>query len=114
MKVIFVIFFLVTSYTFADDVKIEPKSDFTKYSTPELRQRVWNLERAVATLQNKIEQMERNQKGSITCYIKSFGKTHMATHNSKMRAKAEVIKKCSDATSSVHCSDDAVKCEDEK
>lgn len=113
MKILLIL--LLSFSAFADiTVKIEPKSDFTKYPIPQLRQRVWQLEKAVAELQEKIVKMERSKQGSLTCYIKSFGKTHMSTHNSKMAAKAEVLKKCSEATSSVHCSEENIKCEDEK
>lgn len=114
---------LTTQATPREVFKIEIGQDYEKYSTTELRRRVWELERAVYQLQEQVFQlaMENNKrpkyahgyghKKTWTCTIQSFGKTYSSTNDSKGAAKAEVLKDCSSATNAMHCDREEVKCE---
>lgn len=111
--------------------KVEPGSNYSRYSNSDLRRRVWELERAVAQLQAQVFQLAmQNQAGSQynghpnggvqiapskpwTCQIQSLGKTHFVTAETKSSALAQVLKVCSDASNAVHCSERDVKCGNE-
>ena len=121
--------FSLFSFAQADEpYRIEVGTNYSKYSNEELRRRVWQLERAVAQLQNQVFELAiRNggnggnnmvpapvhSGGSWTCQIQSFGKTHVAGGNTKASALAQVLKKCSDATNAIHCKEGDVKCDNE-
>ena len=92
-----------------------PGKEYGKYSNDELRMRIWNLEKAVMQLQQKVFAMEISQNsiptaGSWTCMIKSFGKSFSSTAPTKTKAMADVIADCSKATNAVHCDEDEVSC----
>lgn len=107
----------------AEPIRIEVGSDYKKYSNEDLRRRVWQLERAVAQLQDQVFQLAMKNNGGTastatpnnlwTCQIQSFGKTHVASGNTKASALAQVLKKCSDASNAIHCSESSVKCDNE-
>ncbi|MCB0378095.1 MAG: hypothetical protein KDD33_06350 [Bdellovibrionales bacterium] len=108
----------IPSATFARDIfKIQVGRDYDRYSNKELRRRVWELERAVAQLQDQVFQLAMDKGHSSTadwtCHIQSFSKTHVASGRTKASAIAQVLKKCSDATSSVHCAERDVVCSNE-
>ncbi len=101
-----------------EPIRIEVGKNYEGYSNEELRRRVWQLERAVAQLQDQVFQLAIRDgaghgSGNWTCHIQSFGTTHVASGNTKASALAQVLKKCSDATNAVHCSESNVKCDDE-
>ncbi len=117
MKTLLVILALTFSSAFASDITIVmPGKDYGKYSNDELRMRIWNLEKAVMQLQQKVFALELGQNtttstaGHWTCMIKSFGKSFSSTAPTKTKAMADVIADCSKATNAVHCDEDEVKC----
>ena len=87
-------------------------------SKDDLEERVWQLERAVRQLQDRIYDLEGkpNHGAAIvaapmfTCQIESFGKMFTATEPTKMAATAKVLKDCSKATNSIHCDKEKVEC----
>ena len=99
-------------------IRIEVGKDYDGYSNEELRRRVWQLERAVSQLQDQVFQLAvRNGDSRAsapaaqwTCTIQSFGKTLVATANTKSAALADALKRCSDATNAIHCRESDVKC----
>lgn len=113
---LFVFFCLFAAKVFASDITIVmPGKDYGKYSNDELRMRIWNLEKAVMQLQQKVFAMEIAQTntstgGHWTCMIKSFGKSFSSTAPTKTKAMADVIADCSKATNAVHCDEDEVTC----
>ena len=116
MKIFFIALILTLSSAFASDITIVmPGKDYGKYSNDELRMRIWNLEKAVMQLQQKVFAMEIAQTnvstgGHWTCMIKSFGKSFSSTAPTKTKAMADVIADCSKATNAVHCDEDEVTC----
>ncbi len=116
MKAFIAISLLFSSVAFANDITIVmPGKDYGKYSNDELRMRIWNLEKAVMQLQQKVFAIELSQSntsagGHWTCMIKSFGKSFSSTAPTKTKALADVIADCSKATNAVHCDEDEVKC----
>jgi hypothetical protein len=125
----FAFLFAVPAQT-EDAFRIEVGKNYSSYSNEELRRRVWQLERAVSQLQDQVFQLalhngsNNSGSGSIsvsvpsnaamwTCQIQSFGKTHISSGRTRSSALAQVLKKCSDATNAIHCSESEVKCSDE-
>lgn len=106
-----------TSVQAEDIFRIKISKDYNKYSNEELRERVWQLERAVEQLQTRIFHLEAkpNQapQKEWTCRIQVFGKTHIASGSTKGSAIAKVLEKCSNASHSIHCNDSDAKCESE-
>jgi hypothetical protein len=103
-----------------DPIRIEIGKSYEGYSNEELRRRVWQLERAVGQLQDQVFQLalhkgpDPESSSKIwTCQIQSFGKTHIASGNTKASALAQVLKKCSDATNAIHCGESNAKCDNE-
>jgi hypothetical protein len=106
----------------AEPIRIEIGRNYERYSNDELRRRVYDLERAVAQLQDQVFHLSIRERGNPTaparpapewtCSIQSFGKTHVATGNTRASAIAQVLKKCSDASSAIHCQDSDAKCDD--
>ena len=82
---------------------IEVGENYSKYSTKELRQRVWRLERAVFQLQQKVFQLETSSAQNITvgdswvCKVKAMGEVYVATGGSKAVAEVNAIEKCTKA-----------------
>lgn len=119
MKIIPFLFILTFSnQTWAADsiIKIEV-GKHKDYSNDELRERVWNLERAVQQLQDKVFELSKNQTKAadmVSCYINTpFDGTFTATAATETAAKGEVMAKCGkgvDAGGSIHCSENKVKC----
>ncbi len=121
-----VLFFPVAQAQRDDVIRIEvPRGerDFESYSNRELRRRVNQLERAVRQLQERVFELEYGkntptptatpEKALWTCRIDSMGKIHTATAKTKAKAMADLISKCSSATSSVHCDESDAKCGNE-
>jgi hypothetical protein len=108
-----------SSATAIEPIRIEIGKSYQGYSNEELRRRVWQLERAVSQLQDQVFQIAlRNGSGSggggpWTCQIQSFGKTHVSSGSTRAAALAQVLKKCSDATNAVHCSESNANCDNE-
>jgi len=99
-----------------EPIRIEIGKNYDGYSNKELRRRVWQLEKAVAQLQDQVFQLAVKSStgtGSWTCQIQSFGKTLVAAGQTKASALAQVLKKCSDATNAIHCNESDVKCDNE-
>jgi hypothetical protein len=102
--------------------RVEAGRNYDRYSNSEMRRRIWELERAVAQLQERVFQLERTPvitqpviqppRHRWTCRMQSFGDTHVATAESRGAALAQVLKACGDATNPIHCKESAVKCED--
>ncbi len=99
--------------------KIEIGSGYEGYSNQELRRRVWELERAVAQLQDQVFHLSVNQGrpgyggNSWTCHIQSFGKTFTATKSTRGAAQAKILKDCSNATNAMHCKTEDVSCDNQ-
>jgi hypothetical protein len=104
-----------------EPIHIEIGANYESYSNEELRRRVWQLEKAVAQLQDQVFQLAMRNgtttptptNNNWTCQMQSFGKTHVASGNTRSSALAQVLKKCSDATNAVHCHESDVKCDNE-
>ncbi len=116
MKLFFAFIFLLCSLgaSAEDVVRIEISKNFDSYTNADLRRRVWTLEQAVYQLQRRVFELEMGKveapKNLWTCRLQSFGKTIIESNVQKSVALALVLKKCSDATSSVHCSESDVNC----
>lgn len=106
-----------------DVIRIEvPRGErgYEDYSNRELRRRVYQLERAVQQLQERVFQLEYGkmtptptatpEKAMWTCRIDSMGKIFVSNAKTKSKALADLISKCSAATSSVHCDESDAKC----
>jgi hypothetical protein len=118
---------IVSTTSKAETIKIQAGHDYHGYSNEELRKRVWNLEQAVAKLQDQVFQLAMNnsnnagsnfngnqpQNNAWTCHMESFGKTFVSSGNTKASALAQVLKKCADATNAIHCSEEDAKCDNE-
>ncbi|MGE4233034.1 MAG: hypothetical protein AB7F43_06870 [Bacteriovoracia bacterium] len=119
MRLVIALFVLVPSIQALaiEPIRIQVGKDHKTYSNEDLRQRVWQLERAVAQLQEQVFQLAISNSAprprSWTCQMSSFGRTHVASGDTKASALAQVLKKCSDATNAVHCRESDVKCDNE-
>ena len=121
MKKIILLFALnvVPVLSQAQVVRVDFGPSYENYSNEELRKRVWTLERAVAQLQDQVFQLAVRKDDSVlprvqwTCQIQSFGKTFVSNASTRASASAQVIKKCSDATSAIHCADRDLKCDNQ-
>ena len=115
------VFLFITSIALKADepIRIEIGKNYSGYSNEELRRRVWQLERAVAQLQDQVFQLAvRNETqirngGQWTCSIQSFGKTHVSSGISRASALAQTLKKCGDATNPIHCKESDINCSNE-
>ena len=110
---------LLSSIAFADHkvFRIEHGRDYRgrDYSERELRRRVWELERAVAQLQERIYDLEVAPPAAPpvvepvvtpwTCTVTAFGKVYSATSNTQSQARATALTQCSNATNAMHCDD---------
>ncbi len=98
--------------------RIEVGSNYESYSNDELKRRVWHLEKAVWQMQQRIYHLEAQgpvqqvveQRSEWTCYLRSFGKAYTHTAASQTKARAEVIRQCSQATNAMHCDEEDVTC----
>lgn len=123
MKYIILFFILFVSFNSAADslFKIEVGQDYHKYSQSDLQRRVWELERAVSQLQQRIVDLERNEmnarnnnhgredyydrtnhhrnglKDSWFCTIKAMGKIHTGTGITRAVASERAMNNCKDA-----------------
>lgn len=104
-----------------DVYKIEIGDNYERYSEKELRRRIWQLERAVAQLQQQVFQLainnQNNNGNSVgmggalwTCQISAFTDTFVASGTTKASALAQVLKKCGDKSNPMHCPEDKAKC----
>lgn len=98
--------------------RVEIGRDYEHYSNKELKRRVWQLERAVAQLQEQVFQLAMDQqyrplddRPLWTCHLQSFGKTHAFTGSTRASALAEVLRKCSENSHSIHCKQEDVNCD---
>lgn len=103
-----------------EPVRIDLDKSYDKYTNEELRRRVWQLERAVAQLQDQVLQLAAHQgtasvitPATWTCQMQSFAKTLVASGTTRASALAQVLKKCSDATNAVHCHEANVNCDNQ-
>jgi len=124
MKSLCLFLFLVLTLPYSvhadETIHLDIGKSYEGYTNDELRRRVWQLERAVAQLQDQVFQLAlQNRSGAApvtqlwTCQIESFGKTHVASGTTRASALAQVLKKCGDATNAVHCQESNVKCGNE-
>lgn len=103
-----------------EPIRIDVNKNYEGYSNEELRRRIYQLERAVAQLQDQVFQLAIRESGSgstgggnWSCHMESFGKTDIASGITRASALAQVLKKCSDATNAVHCHESDVHCDNE-
>ena len=121
MKAIYFALFLCFGFQAAaiEPVRIEHAANYDHYTNDELRRRVWQLERAVAQLQDQVFQLAvregNSESGSNpwTCRMDAFGTTYVAAGNTRASALAQVIKKCSDGSNAIHCPDSNAKCDNQ-
>jgi len=92
-------------------VRIHVGDDYQRYDNRELQRRVWELERAVSQLQERVYDLEATPvvvtpppAPDWTCRVSAFGKTYVKTKASRGEAEALVLKACSDDTHEMHCS----------
>lgn len=89
--------------------KIKVGSNYRNYSNRELRERVWDLERAVAQLQERIYQLEADGAATAVatkapaepekpdtwvCTISAMGKPYVGTGPTKAVATAKATENC--------------------
>lgn len=107
----------VSGTAFADDApyRINVGRDYTRYTVAELQRRVFDLERAVMQLQERIYHLESApppppvvMQPPWTCSVSAFGKTYVHTAGSRGEAEALVRSKCASASHQMHCT--AVNC----
>ena len=98
-------------------IRIDVGRNDKNVSSDELRQRVWELERAVQQLQMRVFSLEMTggQKPPIstftTCYIKTpFDGTFSATEPTETAARAAALEKCGAKANGIHCNERNVKC----
>ena len=116
--IMFAIILTCASYSYAGFEAvfvIKPKESSTNYSNEDLKMRIWELEKAVFQLQQKVFALELNganqaPKVKYTCYMSVFGKTFTATDESEMKAKANTISDCSKSYNAMHCGEENIKC----
>ena len=102
----------------AQTIVIEPGNKYQNYSNEELRRRVYDLERAVAKLQDQVFQLATGKphaesQNLWTCQMQAFGTTFVASGTTKASALAQVMKKCSDKTNAIHCGESNAKCDNQ-
>jgi len=87
-----------------DIFKIEVKKDFNNYSDADLKKRVWELERAVLQLQQKVFEMEMGHTESTAatwiCKTNAMGESFSAYGGPRAVAENLVMEKCKAASSS--------------
>lgn len=99
----FAIFLLLAVPARSEEVfRIQVGGDYQRYSHSDLQRRVWELERAVSQLQNRVFQLEASAKPSGSgdtwlCTVTAMGDTFTGTGGSKAVAQAEAIKSCKNA-----------------
>ena len=79
--------------------RIEMGRDYRGYSQEELQRRVWELERAVAQLQQRVFQLEVSKPAapaadSWLCSIEAMGTTYTGTGATKAVASSSAMDKC--------------------
>jgi hypothetical protein len=94
-----VVMFLLMSNVYADKIiKIEIGKDYKNYSTEELRQRVWRLEKAVWQLQRRVFELEatsqNSEKKDWICKITAMGQTYTGIGGSRAVAEAYAYENC--------------------
>lgn len=87
--------------------------DFRGYTVAELQRRVYDLERAVMQLQERIYRLEAAPPVVMappppppmpwTCNVSAFGQNYVQTAPSRGQAEALVRKQCADASHEMHC-----------
>lgn len=114
MKALFTALFLMISFhpAHAQVFKIQYGKDYSNYSDSDLKRRVWELERAVRQLQQKVFDIENSkipsQAATWICKTEAMGEKLSATGASKAVAENEVMEKCKTSPKSgngFHCSD---------
>lgn len=94
------------SNVFADSlIKIDMGKDYNKYSQSELQRRVWELERAVSQLQQRVVDLEKNARYdrydrndrrpvNWLCKVTAFGKTYTGVSTTKAVAYENALNNC--------------------
>lgn len=98
------------TFAHAEEVyRIKAGSTYRSYSNRELRERVWDLERAVSQLQQRIYQLEADGAATAVatktpaepekpdtwaCTISAMGKPYVGTGPTKAVATAKATEKC--------------------
>ena len=103
------------SATSADEApyRIYAGRDYRAYSNQELQRRVFELERAVMQLQQRIYNLESAPPPVVvappppppwTCSVSAFSQTYVQTAATRGQAEAIVRQKCAAASHPMHCS----------
>lgn len=113
-KLVAAVSILVPTVLYADAVfRIEVGDNYDRYSDHDLRRRVWELERAVLQLQQKVFELQTNpvpDSKKWTCYIQVFNQTFSSTEATETAAKVAVMQTCSKKFTALHCQERIVKC----
>ena len=100
-------------------INLGPES---KSSRRDLEKRIYRLEKAVRQLQERVFELEVENKNlkdvnndakvkKTTCYIKTSKGIYSSTQKSETQAKAEAMQKCSEVIKfGFECDEDKVKC----
>jgi len=118
-RITLVLTLLTPTLSVAEEVfRIEVSKSYDGYSNNDLRRRVWELERAVSQLQQRVFSLEVRKPEAPapvekpwTCRIQSFGKTFKVTAPTRGAALGDVLEKCSQGSSAMHCPESDVKCD---
>jgi hypothetical protein len=109
VKYLFLAVFLSTPVFALDVFEIKAGQNYRTYSTEELRRRVWELEKAVLQLQQRVFAMESHRPQPVgdtwVCEISTFGKRFSATGATRAVAEHNVTERCLQGSDSAfHCS----------
>lgn len=98
LKKVLSVLILMSSVVYGDEViRIEVGRNYQNYSQDDLRRRVWELERAVSQLQQKVFNLESKPGSggdSWICKTTALGEEFSATGGSRAVAKHAVMEKC--------------------
>ena len=102
---------IVMAPSWAAKSKIELIED-REMSAAELRQKIRALQENVIDLENRLQKLEGNSEGKVTCFIETpFDGLFDATDVNETRARVEAVKACMGKVKSrIHCSTEKVKC----
>lgn len=108
--VVSVLSLLITVQAAGEEVfRIEFGRDYRNYSQQDLQRRVWELERAVSQLQNRIFDLELAKAKAPTtaeswiCTISAMGKTFTGTGATKAVAMHKSTEDCKGSVDSFFC-----------
>lgn len=121
MKSLFLAICLFSLSAQSQDIfRIEVGKDFHQYSNVDLQRRVWELERAVMQIQQRVFNLEVSKTAPIVvapavaqetwvCTVTAFTKTYTGTGTTKALATLQTTQSCTAENSAMFCKD--VKCE---